>query len=76
MVRCIEIIGEASKNLPNDVRKDYPDIPWRDIAGMRDKAIHSYFGVNPHRVWQVVKEDLPVLRPVIKKALAKMKPDK
>ncbi len=50
VVRCIEIIGEASKNRPNDVRKDYPDIPWRDIAGMRDKVIHSYFGVNPHRV--------------------------
>jgi len=73
VVRCIEIIGEASKNLPEPVKKEHPEIPWRDIAGMRDKAIHSYFGINPQRIWQVIKEDLPVLRPVIEKTFKKLK---
>lgn len=73
VIRCIEIIGEASKNLPDTVKKQHPGIPWRDMAGMRDKTIHSYFGVNPIRVWQVVKEDLPELKPDIMKALKGMK---
>ncbi|MCX5806611.1 MAG: DUF86 domain-containing protein [Proteobacteria bacterium] len=59
--RCIEIIGEASKNVPAVVRKQYPDIP----AGMRDKVIHFYFGVNYKRVWLVVKNDIPKIRPFI-----------
>lgn len=67
VVRSIEIIGEASKNLPEGIRKQHPQVPWRQIAGMRDKAIHSYFGVNTLRVWQVVKDDLPKLKPSIEK---------
>ena len=55
------------------MKKEHPEIPWRDIAGMRDKAIHSYFGINPQRIWQVIKEDLPVLRPVIEKTFKKLK---
>ncbi len=46
VIRALEVIGEAVKNIPEEVRRKYPEIPWRDMAGMRDKLIHSYFGVN------------------------------
>jgi len=63
--RCIEIIGEASKNIPTVMRRQYPNIPWKKMAGMRDKVIHFYFGVNYKRVWLVVKNDIPGIRPLI-----------
>jgi len=63
--RCIEIIGEASKNIPAVVRRQYPEIPWKKMAGMRDKVIHFYFGVNYKRVWLVVKNDIPRIRPLV-----------
>ena len=69
VVRCIEIIGEAAKNVPRHIRHKYPAIPWKEMAGMRDKVIHFYFGVNPERVWLVVKEHIPQIKPLIKKAL-------
>ena len=50
VLRSIEIIGEATKNVPEDVRARYPQIPWREMAGMRDKVIHFYFGVKLDRV--------------------------
>ncbi len=62
VVRGIEIIGEATKNLPSTLKNEYSDIPWKDVAGMRDKLIHAYFGVNLERVWVVVKRDLPDLK--------------
>ena len=61
VIRAIEIIGEAVKNIPEETRKKYPDIPWRSMAGMRDKVIHAYFGVKIERIWEVVKRDI-VLR--------------
>lgn len=61
VVRALEIIGEASKKIPEDVRAQYPDIPWRAISGMRDKLIHDYFGVDIRVVWRTVQEDLPEL---------------
>ena len=69
VVRCLEIIGEASKNIPGDIRRKYPDIPWKEMAGMRDKVIHFYFGLNFHKVWLVVKDDLPQIKLLIKKVL-------
>jgi uncharacterized protein with HEPN domain len=71
-VRCIEIIGEAAKQVPEQVRLRYPVIPWRDMAGMRDKVVHFYFGVNAQKVWLVIKEDIPRLRPLLKAALREL----
>jgi len=69
VVRCIEIMGEASKHLSNEFRKKYSDIPWSDIAKMRDKAIHDYLGVNYDIVWGVVQKDLPELKRKLKRII-------
>ncbi len=61
VIRAVEIIGEAARNVPDDVRSKYPQIPWRDVAGMRDKLIHQYFGINMEVVWQTLHEDVPML---------------
>jgi len=63
VIRRIEIIGEAVKNLDHEIRERYPDIPWKDIAGMRDIIIYGYFGVEPDIVWRVKENDLPKLNP-------------
>jgi len=55
-IRAIEIIGEAVKNIPQEIRQKYTDIPWRDMAGMRDKVIHAYFGVRIERIWEFIKK--------------------
>lgn len=61
VVRNLEIVGEAAKRISVATRDSSPDIPWKVIAGMRDKLIHEYFGVNLEIVWLVVEKDLPVL---------------
>ena len=67
VVRALEVIGEAVKHVPDHVKKKYPQVPWRDIAGMRDKLIHEYFGVKLKVVWNTVKSEIPELKPVFKK---------
>lgn len=69
VVRCIEIIGEAAKNVSKEIRSKYPHVPWKEMAGMRDKVIHFYFGVNLEKVWLVVTRDIPKLKPEIQKIL-------
>ncbi len=69
VIRRLEIIGEAAKRVPPDVRDRHPEIPWRRISGMRDFLIHSYSGVNLDMVWKAVQDDLPGL----KKSLLEMK---
>ncbi len=69
VIRSMEIIGEAVKNIPEAARKKYPGIPWRPMAGMRDKVIHEYFGISIERVWETVKKDVPELKPLFKKML-------
>ena len=66
IIHALEIIGEAAKQVPLSVKKEYPDIPWRDIAGMRDRLIHGYFSVNLERLWNTVRDDLPDLEKRLK----------
>jgi len=62
IIRAIEIIGEAVKNLPDSFKNQYPDVSWKEIAGTRDKIIHHYFGVDLDIIWDIVKKDLPKLK--------------
>jgi uncharacterized protein with HEPN domain len=72
VIRKFEIIGEATKNLPEDIKKDYPDIPWRAMAGMRDKLIHFYFGIKYELVWRTIKDVIPQLRPSLREIYKKL----
>jgi uncharacterized protein with HEPN domain len=69
VIRKLEIIGEAAKNVPQSITQKYPTIPWKEMAGMRDKLIHFYFGVNLNLVWQTVKHRIPQVKPTIKQLL-------
>lgn len=71
VVRKFEIIGEASKSLPQKVKAEMPEIPWKTMIGMRDRLIHAYFGIDYYLVWKTIKQDLPKLKPVLKKMLSK-----
>lgn len=68
-IRSLEVIGEAVKNLPQDFKEKHANIPWKEIAGMRNKLIHEYFGVNYKIVWETVKRDIPELEKKIKEIL-------
>lgn len=69
VIRQLEIIGEATKRLSNEFKNKYPHIAWKDIAGMRDKLIHDYLGVDLEAVWDTVKKDVPLLKKEVKKIL-------
>jgi len=71
VIRALEIIGEASKKIPETVKRQNPDLPWREIAGIRDILIHEYFGLNLQVIWKTLKEDFPKLKPVISTMLEK-----
>ncbi len=62
IIRRLEIIGEAVKKLPLELKDEYSEVPWREIAGMRDLLIHKYFGIDLELTWEVVQRDLPELK--------------
>jgi uncharacterized protein with HEPN domain len=70
VVRALEIIGEAARHIPRNLRLKYPDVPWSKMTGMRDKVIHDYFGVDLEVLWKTVQQDLPELQQAVAKMLA------
>lgn len=67
--RALEIIGEAVKKIPSKIKKSYPEVPWRDMAGIRDRIIHGYFDMDLEIIWIAIKEELPFLKPKFEKIL-------
>jgi len=67
--RALEIVGEATKRLPMSLRDQYPDVPWKEMAGMRDRIIHGYDVVDYQIVWDTVKKRIPIVKPEIQKIL-------
>ena len=72
VLRRLEIIGEAVKQLPDGIKEKYPKIPWKDIAGTRAILIHEYSGVNMRRIWKTVKKDIPELKKNVEGMLDKI----
>ncbi|MEM3374145.1 MAG: HepT-like ribonuclease domain-containing protein, partial [Candidatus Woesearchaeota archaeon] len=62
VIRCFEIIGEASKNIDNEFKEKYHNLPWKEMSGLRDKLIHAYFGVDINLLWNTIKNNLPKLK--------------
>src|SRR3989344_9098858 len=75
IIREIEIIGEAVKNIPEDFKDEHTEIEWRKISGMRDIIIHSYFRVDLNAVWNVIKKDIPILEKQMRKIRGELKQD-
>jgi len=69
VIKCIEIVGESTKHIPDSIREKYPEIPWGDMAGIRDRLVHGYFKVNLEIVWMTVTQEFPELRPLMENAL-------
>jgi uncharacterized protein with HEPN domain len=62
VIRNIEIIGEASKNVPDEIKEKYPEIPWRKLAGIRNRIVHEYFGVDISIIWFIISQELEPLK--------------
>lgn len=69
VIRKFEIIGEAAKQVPEEIRNKYPLIPWKEMAGMRDRLIHFYFGIKYELVWHTIKDVIPQVKPAIQDIL-------
>ena len=73
VVRSLEVIGEAAKNIPEHIKKSYPEMPWNEMAGTRDILIHAYFGIDEKVIWKTIKEDLVKIKPIVKRIIAELK---
>ncbi|MCS7158692.1 MAG: DUF86 domain-containing protein [Blastocatellia bacterium] len=73
VIRKFEIIGEAVRHIPLPIRRAYPDIPWKEMAGMRDRLIHGYFGIDYELVWQAIKVHIPQTRRKLQAVLEELK---
>jgi uncharacterized protein with HEPN domain len=69
VIRKFEIIGEAAKHVPDALRDKYPTVPWKEMAGMRDKLIHFYMGVKYELVWRTIKDVIPQIKPVLRQMI-------
>lgn len=69
VIRNLEIIGEAARNIPEEVRAKYPDIPWKRMIGLRNITIHEYFGVDLNIIWEIITKNLPETKPKIEAML-------
>lgn len=72
VVRNIEIVGEATRNIPEEIKEGNPDVPWKRIMDMRNRVIHEYFGVDLEILWKTVTEDLDFLEEKVKKIIQKL----
>ncbi len=70
VIRKFEVIGEATKRIPEEIRLKHQDVPWKEMAAMRDRLIHFYFGVDYNLVWQAIKDRIPQVKPHIQKISA------
>jgi uncharacterized protein with HEPN domain len=73
VLRSIEVLGEAAKNVPAEIQNRRPAVPWRNMARMRDRVIHIYFGIDYTRIWETVKGAIPLVRPEIESLLAEVR---
>ncbi len=73
VIKALEIVGEAARRVPDSFRNSHPQIPWREMTGMRDKLVHDYFGVNLDVVWKTIHEDLPPLITALQSLIAELK---
>jgi len=69
VTKALEIIGEATKKLPDSLKNEYPDVPWKFMAGIRDKVVHGYFAIDLPIVWKTATTDVPSLKPLIEEIL-------
>lgn len=73
VIRSLEVMGEATKKIPTEIRNQHPQVPWREIAAMRDKLIHEYFGVDLEIVWATIQEDMDGLQQAVRHILNTLK---